>query len=68
MKYCVLGAGLMGKAAAYDLLHQHDTTSLMLVDSNKSKLIDAKDFLNSATVEIETPFSSIFFTMSVGLM
>ncbi len=46
MKYCVLGAGLMGKAAAYDLLHQHDTTSLMLVDSNKSKLVDATDFLS----------------------
>ena len=46
MKYCVLGAGLMGKAVAYDLLCQHDTNSVVLVDGNNARLSEAKDFFN----------------------
>ncbi|MBI3591174.1 MAG: saccharopine dehydrogenase NADP-binding domain-containing protein [Candidatus Melainabacteria bacterium] len=38
MKYCVLGAGLMGKAVAYNLLQQDDTTQVILVDSNTEAL------------------------------
>ena len=38
MKYCVLGAGLMGKAIAYDLLQQKDTTQIILVDNNVEAL------------------------------
>jgi lysine 6-dehydrogenase len=34
MKYCVLGAGLMGRAVAYDLLLQGDTKSIILIDNN----------------------------------
>ena len=34
MKYCVLGAGLMGKAVAHDLLDQKDTTQVILCDKD----------------------------------
>lgn len=34
MKYCVLGAGLMGKAIAYDLLLQSDTEQVILCDKD----------------------------------
>ena len=34
MKYCILGAGLMGKAIAYDLLLQDDTKKVILIDNN----------------------------------
>ena len=46
MKYCVLGAGLMGKAIAYDLLQQKDTTKVILADNNPEELKKAKEFLN----------------------
>jgi len=38
MEYCVLGAGLMGRAIAYDLLLQGDTKSVILVDNNVETL------------------------------
>ena len=38
MKYCVLGAGLMGKAVAHDLLLQEETTQVILVDNNVEAL------------------------------
>ncbi len=46
MKYCVLGAGLMGKAIAYDLLQQNDTTKVLLTDNNSEELKKAQEFLN----------------------
>ena len=44
MKYLVLGAGLMGKAIAYDLLQQEDTTKVILADNNSEELKKAKSF------------------------
>ncbi|MBI3308877.1 MAG: saccharopine dehydrogenase NADP-binding domain-containing protein [Candidatus Melainabacteria bacterium] len=51
MKYCVLGAGLMGKAVAYDLLSHKDTELVLLADSNKDNLDTAKSFLNNKRLE-----------------
>ncbi len=45
LKYCVLGAGLMGKAIAYDLLRQKDTSLVLLVDKNTKALKEARSFL-----------------------
>lgn len=47
MNYLVLGAGLMGKAAAYDLLLQNDTTKVILADNNPEELKKAEQFLCS---------------------
>jgi lysine 6-dehydrogenase len=47
MKYAVLGAGLMGRAAAYDLLGQPDTEQVIIADSNKKALALIKQFLKS---------------------
>jgi lysine 6-dehydrogenase len=41
MKYAVLGAGLMGKAIAYDLLNQPDTTEVIITDNKQNKLSEA---------------------------
>lgn len=38
MRYCVLGAGLMGGAIVHDLLLQNDTKSVVLVDNNVETL------------------------------
>ncbi len=56
MKYLVLGAGLMGKAVAYDLLQQKDTTKVILADNNPEELKKAKDFLqrDEVTSSLET--------------
>lgn len=51
MKYCVLGAGLMGRATAYDLLGQNDTTEVILADNNLEDLKKAAEFLNSSKLE-----------------
>ena len=45
--YAVLGAGLMGKAIAYDLLQQKDTTKVLLADNNLEELKTAEIFLNN---------------------
>ena len=47
MKYVVFGAGLMGKAAAYDLLEQIDTDEVIITDINRKNLAEVKAFLNS---------------------
>ena len=56
MKYCVLGAGLMGKAIAYDLLQQKDTTRVLLADNNAEELKKAKEFLckDGKAIPLET--------------
>ncbi len=41
MKYAVLGAGLMGKAIAWDILNQDDTTEVILTDNSQNKLSEA---------------------------
>jgi saccharopine dehydrogenase-like NADP-dependent oxidoreductase len=52
MKYCVLGAGLMGKAIAYDLLQQKDTTQVIIVDKDETKLKETIKFLNAACRDV----------------
>ncbi|NLI15728.1 MAG: saccharopine dehydrogenase, partial [candidate division Zixibacteria bacterium] len=42
MKYAVLGAGLMGRAVAYDLLRHDDTDLVTIADSNRKALENAK--------------------------
>ena len=44
MEYCVLGAGLMGRAIAYDLLKQ-GTSLVLLADKNTKALEEAGSFL-----------------------
>lgn len=51
MKYCVLGAGLMGKAIAFDLLQQESTNKVLLADNNPEELKKAKDFLANNKLE-----------------
>lgn len=49
--YCVLGAGLMGKAIAYDLLKQDDTKSVVIADSNQEQLDQASRLLNNPRLQ-----------------
>jgi len=48
MKYAVLGAGLMGKAIAYDLLQQADTSEVILADNSQNKLSETAWLLNDS--------------------
>jgi len=52
MRYLVLGSGLMGRAAAFDLLRHEDTNELVLADIDESKLNSVADFLNDSRVKI----------------
>jgi len=46
VKYLLLGAGLQGRAIAWDLLrHAPDTTALTVVDGNRQALADLESFL-----------------------
>lgn len=45
MKYCVFGAGLMGKAVVYDLFQDKDTTSVLALDNDIRKLDELKKFI-----------------------
>ena len=47
MKYCVLGAGLMGKAIAYDLLQYGNAEKIIIVDQDKNQITRAIEFLNN---------------------
>jgi lysine 6-dehydrogenase len=51
MKYAVLGAGLMGRAAAYDILKQDDTTEVLLVDANKKALDETTRLLKDSRLK-----------------
>lgn len=53
-KYAVLGAGLMGKAVAFDLLRFADTSLVILVDNNPQSLMNCQKFLDDSRVEIKT--------------
>ncbi len=50
-KYAVLGAGLMGRAAAYDLLRHQDTETVLLADSNRQALAECRTFLADERLE-----------------
>lgn len=52
-RYCVLGAGLMGKAVAYDLLKQKETKSVVIADKNRQSLEEAKRFLADKRLSIK---------------
>jgi lysine 6-dehydrogenase len=54
MKYAVLGAGLMGRAAAYDLLRHDDTELVILADSSRMALANANIFLKSKKIKLQT--------------
>lgn len=45
MNVLVLGAGLMGRAIAYDLVHNTTFTAVTLIDGNKRSLTETKQFL-----------------------
>jgi len=51
MRYLVLGSGLMGRAAAFDLLRHDDTKELILVDIDESNLKSVGDFLDDSRVK-----------------
>ena len=53
MKYLVLGAGLMGKAVAYDLLNQDDTVEVFLADVKPNALEEASSFLDDSRLHTE---------------
>lgn len=53
MKYAVLGAGLMGKAVAYDLLKQADTSKVILADNNNERLSEAAKLLDDSKLTTE---------------
>lgn len=53
MRYTVLGAGLMGKAVAYDLLNQDDTTEVILADTKQRALDKASRFLDDSRLHTE---------------
>jgi len=50
-RYAVLGAGLMGRAAAYDLLRHQDTETVLLADSNRRALDECRSFLGDKRLE-----------------
>ena len=45
MVYLILGAGMMGRAIAFDLL-KHSKENIITVDKDREKLHDTKVFLN----------------------
>ncbi len=53
MKFCILGAGLMGKAVAYDLLRQSSTEVVTIADGHESQLASAKQLLNDDRLQVK---------------
>ncbi len=51
MDVLVIGAGMMGRAIAFDLARHSDFTRILLVDSNKTTLETARAFLQNAPVD-----------------
>ncbi len=52
MNVAVFGAGMMGRAIAFDLLHQKTFEIVTLVDANQKMLSDSKAFLSDASLRI----------------
>ena len=53
MNIVVLGAGMMGQAIAFDLVHNTPKCKLSIVDNNKNALHTTKQFLNNYTVNYQ---------------
>ena len=53
MNIVVLGAGMMGQAIAFDLVHNTPKCKLSIVDNNKNALHTTKQFLNNSTVKYQ---------------
>lgn len=63
MKFLVLGAGMMGRAAAADLARSSSVSEVLVADIDKRKALDVKGFINSAKVKTAsidvTDFSAV---------
>ncbi len=53
MKAAVIGAGMMGRAAAYDLVHNPEVERVKIIDHNPHTLGSLKTFLDSDKVELD---------------
>lgn len=53
MKAVVIGAGMMGRAAAYDLVRNPEVEKVKIMDKNPLSLGSLKMFLNSKKVELD---------------
>lgn len=53
MKAVVIGAGMMGRAAAYDLVHNPEVERVKIIDQNPLSLGSLKRFLDSEKVELD---------------
>ena len=51
MKVAVLGAGMMGRAIAYDLLHKKTFGEIILVDMDQQTLDDSRYFLSNTNLK-----------------
>lgn len=82
MKYCVLGAGLMGKAVAYDLLLQKDTEKVILCDKDvralhatpqqndkrlETKVCDVGAYCNTPLQDIDVTVSAIHYSFNLDV-
>jgi lysine 6-dehydrogenase len=51
MNILILGAGMMGRAIAFDLLKNSPETQIQLADTNKKTLQSAQQFLNNTSLQ-----------------
>lgn len=54
MNYLVIGAGLMGRAVAFDLLKFSDYSKITVVDNNRKSLEESRIFLNNKDIYLDT--------------
>ncbi|MFW9881644.1 MAG: saccharopine dehydrogenase family protein [Candidatus Thorarchaeota archaeon] len=52
MKYLILGSGLMGRAVAYDLVKNEETTEVRLADININNLNEVNQWINDSIIKI----------------
>ena len=52
MKAIILGAGMMGRAAAYDLVRNPAVEKIKIVDAKLETANEVKEWLNSPKVEV----------------
>ena len=48
-KYCIIGSGRQGAAAAYDIIMHGDPISLTIIDSNSTSLDKCKNKIKKLT-------------------
>ncbi len=53
MRVLVLGTGMMGYAAAFDLAYNDEVKTITLADINKKKLLDAENMINQSILETQ---------------